>query len=296
MTLIVGFVGSDGAVMASDSQASEEDKTWHEVPKIWEESGLLFGYSGNTAVGDPITAALAQHLKDKDLHQNRWKIKALLCSITGPVMAGEYKNYVPKVEAGHVPGKLAGTLLVLGRDEDGYWLMDVNYNNVATFHDQRGFHAIGSGSAAAQMARGLLSHYEPAERRVKQLRLIAYRTVEACIGHLDLGVGGAIQLWSSTDGGDFTEASGEDLKEVAHGVSQWALIEQESLDKVIRQAEGEPEPKEESEVPEPFEEGEGAEAKPPAKGSGEERSEAKESRPLTEGNKRATDGTGSSRT
>jgi hypothetical protein len=36
--------------MASDSQASEDDQTKFDIPKLWSDHGLLFGYSGNTAV------------------------------------------------------------------------------------------------------------------------------------------------------------------------------------------------------------------------------------------------------
>jgi hypothetical protein len=35
MTVVVGFVGTDGAVMASDSQASEYDKTKYDIEKLW---------------------------------------------------------------------------------------------------------------------------------------------------------------------------------------------------------------------------------------------------------------------
>lgn len=255
MTVVVGFVGTDGGVMVSDSQASEDDQTKFEAPKLWEDSGLLFGYSGNTAVREPLVEALHEALPKADNHENRWKVKARLCGIHGPVISGEYSNYVPKPPPGQIPSKLAGTLLVMGRDADGYWLLDINYNNTGTFHPERGFHAIGTGSAAAGMARGLLANYEPAERSAAALKLIAYRTVAACISVLDVGVGGAVQLWAGEGDGDFVEIEGNDLDDVAHGVAQWAIIEQESLDRVLRQTEApEPEPEApEEQVPEPFE-------------------------------------------
>jgi hypothetical protein len=89
VTVIVGFLGADGAVMASDSQASEQDNTRYDAPKIWEENGVLLGYSGNTAVLDPIQLALQQRLEGKDPSASRWMMKVHLCEAIRPVLVGE---------------------------------------------------------------------------------------------------------------------------------------------------------------------------------------------------------------
>lgn len=232
MTVVAGYVGRDGAVIASDSQASEVDHTKYDVPKLWTERGLLLGYSGNTAVREPIAAALAERLKDFDTRANRWTVRARLCQITGAVLQGEYANYVPPPPAGQIPTALAGSLLVLGQDGDGYWLLDIDHSNAGTFHPERGFHAIGSGSTGAQVSRGVLEHYEPEARTVWHLQLIAYRTIQTCIRILDVGVGGAVQLWTLQDG-TCTGVTGDALERVEHGVEQWTVIERESLDEVL---------------------------------------------------------------
>jgi len=250
MTVVVGFVGQDGAVMASDSQASELDQTKYEVQKLWTDGGLLFGYSGNTAVREPIAAALAKSLSGFDTSANRWHVKARLCGTIGPVLRGEYANYVPAPPPGQIPLELAGNLLVLGRDADGYWLLDINHGNVGTFHPERGFHAIGSGSAGAQVSRGLLEHYEPEARTVWHLQLMAYRTIQTCIRFLDAHVGGAVQLWTMQDG-TCAEVTGDALEDVEHGVEQWTLIQKESLDEVLGAGHvGEPGEAEGAELPE----------------------------------------------
>jgi 20S proteasome alpha/beta subunit len=234
VTVVVGFLGADGAVMASDSQASELDRTKYDAPKIWADNGLLFGYSGNTAVMDPVQLALEEKLAGQDTSQSRWTVKKLLCEAIRPVLVGEYANYVPDPPAGQIPASLGGMLLVIGKDANGYWLLDIDHNNVGTFHPHRGFHAIGSGSAAAGVVRGLLEHYDPEARTVWHLKLIAHRSVGTCIRVLDLGVGGEIQLWASTEEGDgFARVTDDDLRDVEHGISQWTVIERESLDNVM---------------------------------------------------------------
>jgi hypothetical protein len=161
---------------------------------------------------------------------------------------------LPAAPPGQIPTKLAGTLLVSGRDSDGYWLLDIDYNCVGTPHWERGFHAIGSGSAGAQTARALLEHYEPETRTLLHLKAIAFRTVDTCVRVLATGVGGEVQLWTGEGEGSFQQVTGAELEDVAHGVEQWTLIEQESLDEVLAQADPvEPGNKAEETVPEPYE-------------------------------------------
>jgi 20S proteasome alpha/beta subunit len=253
MTVVVGFIGDGCAVMASDSQASEEDRTKHEIDKIWEESGLLLGYSGNTAIRAPISGAISKAIEGFDTGKNRFTVRSKLCGAVAAVLTGEYANYVPRIQPGdQIPPKLAGTLLVVGRDKNGFWLLDIDANAVGTFHSERDFHAIGSGSIGAQTARALLEHYEPQERTLLHLKLIAYRTIETCIRVVAYGVGGEIQLWTCDGDGGFERVTGTDLEDAGHGVEQWTTIEQESLDRVLAQGEEKEVAEPPEAVPEPF--------------------------------------------
>src|SRR6266545_442367 len=95
MTVVVGFVGPDGAVMASDSQESEDDETWHEVEKIWEDGGLLFGYSGYDAVKLPLQVAVSAKLKTCEQRPpDRWAARRLLLEAARPVLLDAYGNFV----------------------------------------------------------------------------------------------------------------------------------------------------------------------------------------------------------
>lgn len=234
MTVVVGFVGPDGAVMASDSQASEEDQSQHDTEKIWTSGELLCGYSGYGAVKEPLIVSLEAALEAHGKKLTRWEAKELIQRAVRPVLDNAYGHFIGTRPEEHA-GKIAGTLLVIGHDDGGYWLLEVNYNNIASFYNETAFHTIGSGAIAAQVARGLLQHYEPKGRPVGHLKLLAYRTVQTCINTLggNFGVGGKTQLWYSENGGEFVKASIDELEATENSVGSWTLVEQESIDKAF---------------------------------------------------------------
>jgi hypothetical protein len=97
-----------------------------------------------------------------------------------------------------------------------------------------GFHAVGSGSAAAYVARSLMSEYEAGGRFVGDLKLIAHRTVQNCIDTIGgpLGVGGHVLLWSSENNSPFVKATEKEIQIIEAGVDQWRAIERDSLQQV----------------------------------------------------------------
>lgn len=101
MTIVVGFVGPDGAVMASDTQATEADGTSFDVDKIWVHGGILFGYSGCLSIREPLSLSIEHKLKQSNA-ADRWKTRALLCAAAKPVLGIAYDNFVP-VKAGEDP-------------------------------------------------------------------------------------------------------------------------------------------------------------------------------------------------
>jgi hypothetical protein len=234
MTVIVAFVGPDGAVMASDSESTGADETRSDVEKIWACGPLVLGYTGTTIIQQPLRLALEQAVTNVGA-VSRWDVRAIICAASDPVLGTAYANHVPKLPAGVVPPTLAGMLLALGRDDDGYWILEVDERNGGTFYEDRDFHAVGSGSPAAQVARSLLVHYEPLGRSVPHLRLFAYRAVAVCIRTLGgrHGVGGRVRMWQSEGGGAFEQLTEADLAGVENGVEQWTTIEGESLDRVV---------------------------------------------------------------
>jgi proteasome beta subunit len=232
VTLIVGYIGPDGALMAADSQATEADATRHTVAKIWTAGGLLFGYSGAMSVRDVIQTAVdsaATSLATAGVI-SRLATKSQLCQVIRPVLKQEYDIFVPLPWETHE--KLSGALMVIGRDSDGYWLLEIDKNVCATFYTERGFHAIGSGSATAQVGRALLDNYQPKQSTLGELRLFAYRTLSACIAVTAHGLGEPIQMWTASEGG-FSLVPDAEREAIRDGVEQWSLLERESLRQVI---------------------------------------------------------------
>ena len=230
MTVVVGFVGIDGAVMASDSEATEGGHTRYDVDKIWTCGGLLLGYTGDWAVLQPVAAQLSTKIPStfgEAVEIDRWQGRSALENTVGPVLRHCYANHVGPVNRRGIPQALDGALLVIGRDSDGYWLLELDGQNKPTFLTDNGFHAVGSGSAAAYVARALMSEYEAGDRFVGDLKLIAHRTVQNCIDTIGgpLGVGGHVLLWSSENNSPFVMATEKEIQIIEAGVDQWRAIE-----------------------------------------------------------------------
>jgi len=235
VTVIVGYVGRNGAVMASDSHGAEEDATATVVEKVWTSGGMLFGYSGQVAIRDRIRTALESHFKSTPPppHYPLELAASSLCAVVRPVLNYAYTNFVGSPDDDPTE-KLAGSLLVIGFDGDGYWLLEIDRNNLASPYTDDGFHTVGTGSVAAHVSRGLLKHYNLPGYEVSHLRLLAYRTVSTCIDVLGGAymLGPPVQLWHSVDGG-FERVIEHKFHAVREGVQQWVGIEQESLDRVF---------------------------------------------------------------
>ena len=237
MTVVVAFVGSDGAVMAADTEATEGGHSRFDVDKIWKAGGLTLGYTGNDAVKQPLAAQIdaniANHFGDAP-EVDRWQARSALQAAIGPVLKHSYSHYVGPMHEG-VPAGLHGAVLVVGRDANGYWLLEVDKTNSPTFYEEHGFHGVGSGSPAAYMAHSLMRDYAPIGRSVAHLKLIAFRTVQTCIDTVGgvAGVGGDVRLWYSQNDGPFAKAEPDEMAAIGNGVNDWRGVERESLDKVI---------------------------------------------------------------
>ena len=260
MTLVVGFVAQSCGVMGADSQATEADGTRTQVEKIWDECGLLFGYTGSWAVRDLVARAISRRLTQDgfDPHMDRQSIHHLLCQTIRPVLMSVYANYVPN-DVTEAKDKLGGRLLVMGSDANGYWLLEIDEDNTGSWYTDRGFHAIGSGSPAAQVAIGLLQNYNPKRLSLEQLQMLAFRTLAVSISVLAQHLSGPMRLWSSQDSGEFIQHTDTDLSEAERRVEHWLTLERESLDDASAPQVGDA-------LPEPVaqDSGQGAEPEPTA--------------------------------
>lgn len=231
MTLVVGFVAQTCGVMGADSQATEADGTRTEVEKLWEDHGLLFGYTGSWAVRDVVARAIARRLGQGgfDPHMDREGVRHLLCQTVRSVLMSVYANYVPN-DIAEAKQKLGGRLLAMGSDSNGYWLLEIDEDNTGSWYTDRGFHAIGSGSPAAQIAIGLLQNYNPQRLSLEQLQMLAFRTLDVSITVLAQYLSGPMRLWSSDESDRFVRLTDTDIADTERRVELWLTLERESLD------------------------------------------------------------------
>lgn len=254
MTVIVGIIARNGAIMAADTEATESGHTRYDVEKIWECQSLLFGYTGSTVLKQPIeravTDAITSSFRGRS-HIPRLDAQAIIAAAAKNAMMECFVRYAGNVPAaGPLPPDLNGALLVMGHDASGYWMVEFDARNMATDYTGNGFHSIGSGSAAAYTAKSLMTDYYSIDSELLDVKLIAHRTVKNCIDSLGggHGVGGKINLWVINESGP-AQLTTTELESVTDGVAKWRLIERESLAKVNA-----PETQEESaeSLPEPF--------------------------------------------
>ncbi len=229
MTLIVGFIAQDGAIIAADSEATESGHSRFDVEKIWEIGGDIFGHSGSVAIAQNIRHVLEANLPTfvEQNHPDRWALKDYLVATMRPILQSAYANYV-----GGNYMEVSGVLMVIGKDEAGYFLLEIDGNNTATFYNDRQFHAIGSGSPAAYSIYGLLENYDSQHQSVEKLKLVSHRMLDSCINSIGgpAGVGGSINIWTSDDTEGFQRLTPEEITVIKYGVDQWKLSEKETLD------------------------------------------------------------------
>ena len=223
--------------MASDSEGTESTHTRFDVEKIWTApGGLLLGYSGNSAVRDAIKQSIEAKMQTDfgDAQMiGRWDVRTTLVAAIRPVLEQFYSEFISTMHAAEEA--LKGSLLIIGHDSDGHWLLEIDEHCLATPYEERGLQAIGSGGPAAFVAQGLLRHYQPRDQTIKELRLIAYRTIMTCIDGVAgrLGVGGEVHLWSCQPGEGYSRAGTELLESLEEGLAKWKTIERESLSEAV---------------------------------------------------------------
>jgi len=235
MTLVVGFVADDRAVMVADSQGTEADGTRTRVEKIWCDHGLLFGYAGPQAVRDnlrKVFSARLGSLTKKEL-RDRKVVEQKIAPLSKTILEAMYANYAADI--GERPkDALGGQLLVIGcgPDKKGHWLLEIDRDNTPTYYTGDGFHAAGSASPAAQITMALLQSYVPQELTLRQLQALAYRTVAAGVRALAQHVGEPIVLWSCDGSSGFQKATDTEIADLTRFIEAWETLERDALREV----------------------------------------------------------------
>jgi 20S proteasome alpha/beta subunit len=226
MTVIVAARCRDGAVIASDSQATEmvAGVRW-EVQKLFPLTGTsVWGASGMTTLIDDVREELE---RNSDLIERSADFRNTMRSLIRPIMERHYSAYLPgQGGQGYHPQTdftacgldLAGEpfILELDRNANCGWVT-------------RDWHALGSGAGFAQMAGALLEHFGLRGRSVDDGKVIVFRALDAVIQTSNFGVGGQPQMWVITRDGCHC-LDGAEVETLRNIVAGWKEIELDSLD------------------------------------------------------------------
>jgi 20S proteasome alpha/beta subunit len=231
MTVIVAARCRDGAIMASDSQATEmaTGVRW-DVQKVFRLTDrAVWGASGMTNITDDVRATLEDVA---DMLVRTPRLDNALRKLVGPVVKGHYDtwNEVPG-QSNNSPATAFMACGLTAASEP--FILDIDQNNNCGFLD-RDWHAIGSAGGFAQMAGALLSHFGLRNLSVDYGTVIVYRALDAVIHTSHFGVGGEPQLWVVTEAGchQLTTAETQALERLVAG---WKEIERDALDRAMGQ-------------------------------------------------------------
>lgn len=233
MTAILALVAEDCAVMASDTEATSSDNTRFDTDKIWPAGALLAAFCGPASTRVRVQHAVEQTVEKKwkgatDISRN--EARDVLVKVLSPLYREIYDTFVESAPGQSAKSIAGGDLLIIGKDSEGYWILEINEHAQATPYSH--FRAIGSGGDAAHISAALLRHYLPAAASVDRLRLVGYRIIKTCIESLggELGVGGDVRLWSRVPGSLCAQSDEQDLVAIAEGLAQWQTLEREALE------------------------------------------------------------------
>ena len=230
MTIVIALSCSDGVVMASDSQATEQHAgvRWN-VQKIFQLSDRgVWGGTGDTQTIGEIDRALQAVRPQMDGGAD---LTQLLPFVIRPILMRRYANFIQV--PGSQPTSPATATLACGYDAArGGWIIEVDQNCVSSDYGSRGFHAVGSAAGFALLGSALLDHFRPTERPLDQGRLIAYRVIDAAIQTSMFGVGGDIQMWY-VDAGGVHQVDEDEMAEIKGNVGGWQEEEGKLLDRIF---------------------------------------------------------------
>lgn len=244
MTLVIALCGTDGVIMASDSQTTEDTGgvRW-DIEKLFQMSdhGVMGGSGLHAALAD-IREAVASQREALNKMESSKDVAQSLVSIIRPILLKHYERFIPDVPGD--PGRAVPVTDVLAAGftkERGPWILEIDRRCLCTnYEEQRGFHAVGSAAGFAQLAIALMAHFAPKERPIEHGRLIAYRTMRVAVDTAAQGVGGEIQMWEVTEEAA-RRLSADEVAEIETAVGGWEEAERNALDELMATGEQEEE-------------------------------------------------------
>lgn len=128
-------------------------------------------------------------------------------------------------------GGVSAYVLAAGVSGGRRWIVEVNPNGLLGRYDDVGFHAIGSGSAMAQQAGALLSHFGMTERSVDHGVVGMVRVLDA-LDATSPSVGGPIDV-ARIDADGARHLDDDEITEARGHATRWKAMEHDVLDRLF---------------------------------------------------------------
>jgi 20S proteasome alpha/beta subunit len=194
VTLALALCGTDGIVLAADSQATlMTDGAWtrREVEKLYVLGGRI-AWAGAGTVGAIQRVEYELRAWEDEITRAFAKSHEL-----GAQHISQRVNDVQRKVASETIGKPSNSgssYVFAGYGAAGQFILEFDVDGVREWSERNGFTAIGSGALYAVHDYQRHSHHALLSSNLVQLQALAYRTVENAISTAALGLGGAIRL------------------------------------------------------------------------------------------------------
>ncbi len=191
MTLILAINCIDGMVLASDSQGTLGPlrQDWEKI--FTDHTNLAWGGAGNLGMVQRIRAhimstypdlAQFEQMQPTDVKNN---LSAAVAAIVRPMLQSRV------LSAGNDD---LSEYLFIGHSTAGSFIININQNLNDVDYISTGYAAIGSGSGVSLVVLSNLTHFEPTNRSLREVKLIACRVMEDAIRVASVGVALPLQM------------------------------------------------------------------------------------------------------
>ena len=241
MTVALGMVCSDGALIATDSQATSgkitqpvvKARTMRGAATVWCGAGMQY-------VIEEVEAALASEVESHllDDGDNEWKrmfhepnlgaIRSRFADVVRQTMKSCYQAVLPVVSPPGAPvprrHPFDTDFLFASMAGDTKFLLEISGDGQLNWHTDRGFHAIGTGDQFATVVmEAMKPHLEDGPPDLRLGQLVAYRTIDTtCTVSADLG--GPVQMTVADNNGSRV-LDQQELQEIEESVQRWKAAE-----------------------------------------------------------------------
>jgi len=240
MTVAIGLVCCDGALVAADSMATDP-MTAHAIQKVHtlDSCPIVWTAAGSVYVVEEVEIKLGDFTKAHgELKQepvclcvdSAVKLRERLKAAILPTMQACCQGALcaTPFEAGAIPKDLETQFLVLGWVNGKPMFLEFDEIGQVNSHLDSGFYAIGLVGPFAMVAQGLMAHYFRKPLPLNQGKLVAYRTISTVCEIAPSGVGPPVRMAVVDANG--AQVLGEDeISEIETGVERWKTLEAETL-------------------------------------------------------------------